>query len=80
VQVKKHTAGALVPQHSPFKVVTGIGKLRRHKLSGIDQLLAELIQTVHETLNSEIHKFIPFRIRKNCTGCGRGLLLCLFTR
>jgi hypothetical protein len=67
--VKKHTAGTLVPQHRPFKVVTGI-----------DQLLAELIQAVHETLHSEIHKFIPFGIRKNCTGCGRSLLLRPFTR
>jgi hypothetical protein len=78
--VKKHTAGILVPQHIPFKVETVIGKLRRHKLSGVDQLLAELIQAVHETLHSQIHKFIPFGIRKNCTGCGRNLLLCLFTR
>jgi hypothetical protein len=38
-----------VPQHSPFKVEIGIGKLRRPKLSDIDQLMAKLIQAVHET-------------------------------
>jgi hypothetical protein len=39
-----HTAKPLVPQSSPFEVEIVIPKLKRYKLLGIDQILAEVIQ------------------------------------
>jgi hypothetical protein len=39
-------------------VEIAIEKLKRYNSSGIDQILAELIQTGGNKLHSEIHKFI----------------------
>jgi hypothetical protein len=50
-----HTAEPLVPEPSSFEVEITIGKLKRHKSPGIDQILAELIQSSN-SLHSEIHK------------------------
>jgi hypothetical protein len=39
-----HTGELLVPGHSPFEVEIAVVKLKRYKLPGSDQILAELIQ------------------------------------
>jgi hypothetical protein len=48
----------LVPESSSFEIEIAIEKLKRYKSPGIDQIPAELIQAVENTLHSEIHKLI----------------------
>jgi hypothetical protein len=55
-QIEIYTAEPLVPDSSPFKVDIAIVKLKSYKSSGSDQIAAELIQAVGETLWSKIHK------------------------
>jgi hypothetical protein len=57
-QTEIHTAEPLVPEPNSFEVEIAIEKLERHKSPGIDQIPAELIQAVGNTLHSEIHKLI----------------------
>jgi hypothetical protein len=53
------TTEPFVPEpNSFFEVEVAIGKLKRYKLPGADQIPAELIQAEGETLYSEIHKLI----------------------
>jgi hypothetical protein len=42
-QIEIHTAEQLVPYPSPFEAEIVITKLKRYKLPGSDQILAELI-------------------------------------
>jgi hypothetical protein len=51
-------AEPLVPEPSLIKVENAIGKLKRYKSPGIDQILTELIKAGGETLHSEIYKLI----------------------
>jgi hypothetical protein len=53
-----HTAEPFVPQPSASEVEIAVGKLKRYKSPGVDQIPAELIQAGGETLRSEIHKII----------------------
>jgi hypothetical protein len=53
-----HTAESFVPQPSSSEIEVAIGKLKRYKSSGVDQIPAELIQAGGGTLRSEIHKLI----------------------
>jgi hypothetical protein len=53
-----HTAEPPVPEASSFAVEIDIKKLKRCKLPGIDQILAEMIQTRGNTSHSETHKLI----------------------
>jgi hypothetical protein len=53
-----HTAEPFVPEPGASEVEVGVGKLKRYKLPGVDQIPAELIQAGRETLHSEIHKLI----------------------
>jgi hypothetical protein len=53
-----HTAKPLVPQPIASETEVAIGKLKRYKSSGIDQIPEELIQTGGKILYSEIHKLI----------------------
>jgi hypothetical protein len=57
-QTEMHTAEPFVPEPSASEVEAAIGKLKRYKSPGVDQILAELIQAGGETLCSEIHKLI----------------------
>jgi hypothetical protein len=57
-QTEINTADPLVPEPSSFEVEIAVGKLKRYKSPGIDQILAELIQAGENTLRSEIHKLI----------------------
>jgi hypothetical protein len=57
-QIEILTAELLVPDPSPFEVEIAIENLKKYKLPGSDQILAELIQTEGEKLHSEIHKLI----------------------
>jgi hypothetical protein len=57
-QTKIYTAERLVPEPSSFEVKIAIGKLKRYKSPGIDQIPVELIQAGGNTLRSEIHKRI----------------------
>jgi hypothetical protein len=51
-------AEPLVPQPSPVEIEIAIGKLKRYKSPGTDQILAKLIRGGGEMLCSEIHKLI----------------------
>jgi hypothetical protein len=55
-QTEMHTAEPFVPQPNSSEVEVAIGKLKRYKSPGVDQIPAELIQAGVETLLSEIHK------------------------
>jgi hypothetical protein len=57
-QTEMRTAEPFVPEPSASEVEVAIGKLKRYKSPGVDQIPAELIQTGWETLHSEIHKLI----------------------
>jgi hypothetical protein len=57
-QIEIHTAEPLVPDPSPFETETAIAKSKRYTSPSSDQIMAELIQAVGETLWSEIHKLI----------------------
>jgi len=60
-----HTVKPLVPEPSAFDVGMAIGKLKRYKSSGIDQIPSELIKQGAEqfTLRS-INLFILFGLRR----------------
>jgi hypothetical protein len=57
-QTEVHTTEPLVPEPSSFEIETNIGKLVTYKSAGIDQILAEFIQTGGNTSCFEIHKLI----------------------
>jgi hypothetical protein len=57
-QTEMHTAEPFVPEPSVSEVEVAIGKLKRYKSPGDDQIPAELIQAGEEILRSEIHKLI----------------------
>jgi hypothetical protein len=59
-----HTAEPFVPEPSASEVEVAIGKLKRYKSPGVDQIPAELIQAGGETLRSEIHKLIKLILNK----------------
>jgi hypothetical protein len=65
MQIEIHTADPLVPEPRPFEVEIVSAKLKKNKSPGIDQILAELIQTGGEKLRSEI-LLILFGIKKKC--------------
>ena len=46
----------LVPDPSAFEVEMSIGKVKRHKSPGFDQIPAEIIKPGCITSHSEIHK------------------------
>jgi len=50
------TAKPLLPEPSACEVEMAIEKLNGHKLTGIDQIPAELIKAGHRTVCSKIHK------------------------
>jgi hypothetical protein len=52
------TAEPFVPEPSISELVVAIRKLKRYKLPGVDQILAELIPAGGETIHSEIHRLI----------------------
>jgi hypothetical protein len=55
-----HTDEPLVPEPSTVEVEISIGKLKRCKSPGADQIPAELIKAGGETLYSEIHRLIRY--------------------
>jgi hypothetical protein len=57
-QTEIHTAEPFVIEPSASEVEVAIGKLKRYKSPGVDQILAELIQAGGGTSRSEIHKII----------------------
>jgi hypothetical protein len=56
-QIEIHKAEPLVPDPSSLEVKTATAKLKRYKLPGSDQILAELIQAGGKRLWSKIHNF-----------------------
>jgi hypothetical protein len=50
-QTEMHTAEPFVPQPSASVAEVAIGKLKRYKFPGVDQIPAELIQAGGETLH-----------------------------
>jgi hypothetical protein len=61
-QRELHTAEPLVAQPSVFEVELAIGKLKRHKSPGIDQIPVEMIKTSTTTIHYEIHQLIYFHL------------------
>jgi hypothetical protein len=59
-QTEMHTIKPFVPEPNASEVKVAIGKLKRYKSPGVDQIPAELIQAGEETLRLEIHKVIKF--------------------
>jgi hypothetical protein len=57
-QTEMHTAEPFVPEPSASEAEVAIGKTKRCKSPGVDQILAELIKAGGETFLSEIHKLI----------------------
>jgi hypothetical protein len=57
-QTEIQTAEPFVPEPIISEVEAAIGKLKRYKSPGTDQIPADLIQAGGETLHSEIHEFI----------------------
>jgi hypothetical protein len=53
-----HTAKPFMPEASASEVEGAVGKLKRHKSPGVDQIPAELIQAGEEALCLEIRKLI----------------------
>jgi hypothetical protein len=53
-----HTAEPFMPEPNASEIEVGIGKLKRCKSQGVDQIPAEVIQAGSETLCSENHKLI----------------------
>jgi hypothetical protein len=58
MQTEMHTAEPFVPEPSSSEIEVAIGKLKRYKSPGVDQIPAELLQAGGGTLRSEIHKLI----------------------
>jgi hypothetical protein len=70
-----------VPEPSAFEVELAVEKLKRHKLPGNDQILAELIKAkVKHFAMRSINLFILFGRSRNCLRIGRGRKLYLFIR
>jgi hypothetical protein len=68
----------LKPEHSCFEFEIAIEKLKMYKLSGADQILAELIQEGSTTyIPRSTSLIILFGIRKNRQSSRRNLLLYL---
>jgi hypothetical protein len=59
-----HTAEPFLPEPSASEVEVAVGKLKRYRSPGVDQIPAELIQAGGETLRSEIHKLIKLIWKK----------------
>jgi hypothetical protein len=59
-----HIAESLVPQPSCFELEIAVVMLKRYKLSVTEQIPAELIQAVGNTLSSEIYKPIDSILNK----------------
>jgi hypothetical protein len=57
-QTEIRIAEPFVPEPSASEVEVAIGKLKKYKSPGVDQIPAELIQAGGGTLRSEIHKLI----------------------
>jgi hypothetical protein len=69
-----HMAELFWPELSLVKVETGIGKLKRYKSPGTDQILAKVIKA------GGTQTFIQYGIRRNCHISGRNLLLYQFIK
>jgi hypothetical protein len=55
-----HTTEPFVPEPTATEVEVAVGKLKRYKSPGVDQIPAELIQAGGETSCLEIHKLVKF--------------------
>jgi hypothetical protein len=49
---------SLVPDNSLLQVEIAVNKVKKYKLPGSDQILAELILAECKTLMSEIHNYV----------------------
>jgi hypothetical protein len=59
-QTEIHTAKPFMPEPNTSEAAVAVGKLKRYKSPGIDQIPAELIQAGRQTLHLEIHKLTKF--------------------
>jgi hypothetical protein len=63
-QTEIHIAEPFVPQPSASDLEVAIGRPKRYKSPGVDQIQAEMFQAGGETLRSEIHKLIKLTWKK----------------
>jgi hypothetical protein len=63
-QTEMHTVEAFVPEPSSSEAEVAIGKLKRYKTPGDDQIPAELFQAGWRTWRSEIHNLIKLIWKK----------------
>jgi hypothetical protein len=63
-QIEIHTPEPFGPESSASEFDVAIGKLKRYKSPGANQIPAEIIQTGEETLRSETHKLIKLMWNK----------------
>jgi hypothetical protein len=59
-QIELHTTEPLVPEPSPFEFEITTAKLKKYKLSGTDQIRAELIQIGGGKLLRSMNSLIIF--------------------
>ena len=76
-QAEIHTAEPLVPEPSVSEIELAIGKLKRHKSPGIDQIPAELIiaggrSGIKQTNNIETYHFCQPLRKFYPTSCCQG--------
>jgi hypothetical protein len=76
-QIEVHTAEPLVPGRSRLEVKIATAKLKKYKLPGSDEILAELIQAGGKIL---LYSLILFGIRQNSLINGKSLLMYQFTK
>jgi hypothetical protein len=79
-QPEMHTAEPFVPQPSDTAVGVAIGKLKKCKSPGVDQIPAELIQAGRETLHSRVHKVIMLSVTKKICLTSGNSLLCTYSQ
>jgi hypothetical protein len=75
------TAEPLVPEPSLVEVKIAIGKLKSYTFSGTNQIPADQIKAVDETLSSELQKnYLFYMEKRNCHSSGRNQLLYQFKK
>jgi hypothetical protein len=80
-QTEMHTARPFLPDSSASETEVAVGKLKRYKAPGVDQIQAELIHVGGETLCYKIHKLINLIWNKAKLPCQwKDQLLYLFTK
>jgi hypothetical protein len=60
-QIEVHTAEPFVPQPIASQFEVAVGKLRKHKSPGFDQIPAEIVPAGGELIKFIVNKEFPYR-------------------